>query len=562
MFGDSVDLSAAITEYGRGETRKMDFILNKITMSTDYNASAKEFFVGCSNFNGQFPENLAYSLFDLFLISKPWHSFVSDIAENCLLLLVNIATQYEQLAQQLLSNFCATLFSSSLYSSSSADADTSEIVFKALREFLNSLPHFESQFIGCLERTLPSWGRPTPQLFTALANALRLCYETPQLLSPSSIQQLLCFCFTLLIDIEVNIEPTITSSAECPLSKLSLPFDVDHFTKNKQLIFETLSDKSPPATPLFWLSVMSLSLIFPGGNSELVDQSAKKRRWAFMCAVFRDMRTRFFHRVLPVQSAFAAYPLLLIYMCSLRPGLVVNFLESLWKFVKDTRQPNEVRVRCLNYLADYLARSNHVSNEIIVEQLHDMAAWCVEYTYFRRNRLSSQFKKMFAEHTLFYIIFESIVFVLTYRQIEIIGTPKYRHSCTFLPLGQLINCPFKPLDRLTSGLRSHFLAVSFAYKMNWTSSLVPEIPSELDPCPMPSFTCPFSEAAATFPITSHLSLLRDFVQSKRTRKRPLENDAASSSNGALEYPSVTNKRINSRTFKPRHFNFNALADIT
>ncbi|EUB62950.1 hypothetical protein ECG_04866 [Echinococcus granulosus] len=561
------DLLQAISEYDRGETRKMDFFINRLTLADESSIDVETFMDDCLRHSDQFSESLANIICNILYHSKPWYSFNPTTSNKCLLFLVNIATRLDGFAQHLLSHLCNVICSPLSYLSSDNSADIVELSIIALREFFASMPQFEGLFIDCLCRKISGWGRPAPQLFTALANVLKLCYGSSRLFSDTSIQQLLCVCFNLLSDIETNTEPIalFSSDIESLFSKLSDPFNPDELEENKRVISNSLTDKFPSLAPVFWLLAVSLLKIFPKKKEPALDKAAKKQEWVQMCAVFQSLRTRFLQFVLPIQADFVAYPLLLIFMSGLRAGLVVNLVEKLWKFVNDTRQPVEVRTRCMRHLADYLALSRHCTTEVVIEQLHDLAAWCVEYTYFRRGRLSSHLKVMLQEHTLFYTVFESIVYILTYRQAELIGTPSGRHACADLPLVQLINSPFKPLNALEPSLRSHFQALSFAYKMSWIATMRPECPAEMDSPPKPSFACPLSNAIASLAFASRMDLLNDFVPAKRTFKRPHENgDAHSCSsappNGEQSEDQPTSKR--KTPSESRHFNFNALLDLT
>ncbi|KAL5109783.1 hypothetical protein TcWFU_001169 [Taenia crassiceps] len=547
IMGDKPDdLSQAISEYNRGEARKMDFFINRLAMSNESSTDVETFMDDCLRLSSRFPESLADIICNILLESKPWYSFNPYTSNTCILFLVNMATRFDNFAQRLLSHFCSIICSPLSHQPSNSNVDNVALSFIGLREFFASMPQFEGFFIDCLCRKIPGWGRPAPQLFLALANILKLCYDSPRLFSDASIQQMLCACFNLLSDVETNTDSLalFSSQTELLFSKLNDPFNPDELEKNQKVIYGSLTDEFPSSAPAFWLLAVSLLKMFPKKKEPVLDKVAKKREWAHMCAIFRSLRTRFFHFVLPIQSDFVVYPLLLIFMSGLRPGLIVNLVEKLWAFVVDTKQPDEVRTRCMRYLADYLARSRHCTTEIVIEQLHDLAAWCVEYTYFRRGRLSSHLDIMIREHRLFYTVFESIIYVLTYRQAELIGTPSERHSCADLPLVQLLNCPFKPLTALESSLRSHFQTLSFAYKLSWIATMTPECPAEMSSPPKPSFNCPLSHALASLAIASRMHLANDFIPAKRTLKRPLENgDAQScssipSSNGHIEVMSL------------------------
>ncbi len=572
MAGETADaITDAVNKFIQGETRKMDFLMNHVIQCQKTDETVRNFLDVFLHWQEKLPDSLAMGLFRLFLTQKPWHSFEPTEAEQCLLLLVNVAIRSDKLVDQLLHTVCEQLcFPPS--TSTDMTMDHFEIISSAMRELLSLLPHTEGQLIESLERALPSWGRPAPQLLTALFNVLKLCYVSPPVLSESSTQKVMGLLFSLLVDIECNVEGAADAetSTECPIAALSDPVDTEKFDENTEALSQTLTATSSSANLVLWLLVMGLRKMFPE-NSD-ASKSAKKQEWVHMCAIFRSMRSRFLQHVLPVQSTFTAYPLLLIFMCSLRPGLTVSLLENLWTHTKNTRQTDEVRVRCMSYLGDYLARSAHCSSEVLLEQLSDMTAWCVEYTYFRRSRLPPRFRAMLSEHKLFYTVFEAIIYVLTYRQAELIGTTKNRHACAVLPLGQLINCPFKPLDGVKPELRAHFLAVAAAYKMNWTATLPPGEPVDVETCPRPSFTCFFSQAARSIPFASHLSLLRDYKPAKRARKRGLENGASEQSSTVPSSSEATaeetqepankkRKRTAVRKFKAKHFNFNALANI-
>ena len=567
MEEESVDLSVAISEYVNGETRKMNVFMNKLMMTDSSSPEAAICINDCLRLHDEFPESLATTMYNTLLYSRPWYTFEPEISKKCISFLINLITHYDDLAHLLLSHFCEMMCSSISCSYSDTKFDKVEACFGGLREFLSSMPQFETLFVECLQQKAPGWGRPAPQLFSAVANILGLCFEFSGLFSDISIRKMFFICLNLLSNIEVNTTGSrhITdSSVEPVLSKLSDPYNIHEFETNKMELLRALTDKSPSAGPLFWLLSVTLLRIFSKKKDVALTKVEKKREWAHMCSLFRDLRDIFVQRILPIQATFTSFPLLLIFMASLRSGLVINLVESLWKCVKDSKQLDEVRIRCMQYLADYVARSNHCSVEVVSEQLFDLGAWCVEYTYYRKGQLSTSIKTMIREHRLFYIVFESIIYILTFRQAELFETHASRRTCASLPLVQLINSPFKPLDALKSTLRSHFEVVSLAYKMNWVITMpIAECPLDVDSHPRPSFDCPLQNALDSLPPTARPDLFRNFSFAKKTLKRSHENGDANSHASIASSDideNLTNHR--SKRFKPKYFNFSVLEDLT
>lgn len=565
MEDHSVDVATAIADYHRGEKRNMDCLINHVTQAQTTDYIVKKFFSECISCLNDIPQNLAVYLFKLFLGSRPWHSFAPEQAEQCLLLIVHISVRFEHLVDELLLAMCESICN--LPKLPDGTEYTFEIILKVIREYLSLAPQSESQLVENLLRTLPNWGRPALIIFTALANVLKLCYISPPIFNPSSVQRILDALVALLVEIEINTEVPDRNldSRDCPISSLEQPFNESEFAQNVENIIPTITPTANSANLVLWLFIMCIQQIFHGRPEP--SKSAKKREWIQMCAIYRAIRTRFVQHILPVQSTFSAFPLLLLNFCSLRPGLMVSLLENLWGTVTDSRQPDEVRIRCMTYLADCLAHATYCTVEVVLEQLSDLAAWCVEYTYFRRGSLPFRFKQMLTENSLFYVVFESIIHVITYRQAELIGNTRNRHACAGLPLGQLINCPFKPLDALKPGLRNCFLSVASGYRMTWTATMsAVNEPVDPDIPPQPSYACPFSNAVAAIPFASQLGLLCNYAPAKRLNKRVLqiENGTELSSSTAVssseDYQQPSEKRV-TRKIKAKHFNFNALANL-
>ena len=218
--------------------------------------------------------------------------------------------------------------------------------------------------------------------------------------------------------------------------------------------------------------------------------------------------------------------------------------------------PEAVRVKTMRMMADFLARSKLCSSEFVIQQLHTMAAWCVEYTHFRRKMISTNLQRMMKNHSIFYTVFESIIYVITFRQSEIVGTSTGRHATMNLPLIQLINSPFKPLDLIDSTLRAQFQAANCAYKMTWITQVALLDPVDPMSAPKPSFGCSLSKALSVLPSVNGLHLFNEFAPAKRLLKRSLSTDSTDSFSTADDQPPL--RKRSKQHLTTEHFNFDAL----
>lgn len=552
-------LSKAISEFIGGAPRNLNYFINKLSSADRSSDEIGLIIDELLRIKGEIPLSVGELLTKLLTDARPWYVYGPEISKKAIDLLVTLATHYDELAEYFLSHICGIICSSSLYLDGGSEIDRTKMALSSLREFFASMPHFESSFLNYMRRSFPIWGRPTPQLFSDMSNVLKLCTDSHHMLSFNTIAKVFSACLELLANVEIRAQMKNDSVDAFP-ADLAEPFNPDMFDENCDIISKSLTKNSDKHAALFWLHCVSLLKIFPTNTKGSLRKDERNREWSSMCRVFRDLRDTFVQRILPVQSSFAAFPLLLMFMSTLRPSLGVNLLENLWNIVKDTRQIEEVQIASARYLADYLARCRHCIENVVLEQLHDLAAWCVEYTYHRKGRpVSQSLEFMKRNHELFYAIFESIVYVITFRQANLFGSSAYRDRCAQIPLIQLISSPFKPLDAVEPSLRANFLAVSSAYKMNWTAVMLPnEYSTEMNFSPKPSFSCPFTVALRMIPIAAHLGLFNDFVLAKKIRKRAYENgNDIASSDGE---PQSSAKRF--KNSAPRYFNFQALDDLT
>ncbi|KAM3183237.1 hypothetical protein ACTXT7_010742 [Hymenolepis weldensis] len=550
-------LSKAISEHINGNSKNLNYFINKLIGADESSGEIGPIIDEFQRIIAVIPLSIGELLVQLFTGAKPWYIFTPEISQKAIDLTVALATQFEELAESFLNHICGVICKPSLCSDEAKHIPIDILTimaFKSLRDFFASMPHFEDSFVTCLFRSFPSWGRQINLLFSDMASVFRLCYESPQIISSDTIEKIFFTCFDLLVKFETK-EYVQKDSVDTIPADLIDPFNPERFNEVFRTISSSLTPESSKHSTLFWLYCVCILKAFPKHNRKTSSKDERKKEWKSMCAVFRNLRDSFVQNILPLQSPVAVTPLLVTFMSSLHPNLGINLLENLWTFVTDTRQREEVQISCVRYLADYLARCRRLSEDVVIEQLQDFASWCVQYTYHRKGRpISHSFELMKSNHKLFYTIFESIVYVVTFRQAKLIGSSTHRVRCTQIPLIQLISSPFKPLDAIEPNLRANFLALSCTYKMNWTAVMLPnEYSSQVESDPKPSFPCPLIAAMQTIPIAGCLDLFNDFVLAKRTQKRAIENGngIASSSKESSELPEK----------RSRYFNFKALTDL-
>nr|CDS25751.1 RNA polymerase I specific transcription initiation factor RRN3 [Hymenolepis microstoma] len=550
-------LSKAVSEHISGNSKNLNYFINKLVGADESSDEIEPIISEFHRIMSEIPLSIGELLVRLFTVSKPWYIFTPKISQKAIDLTVALSTQFEELAESFLSHICGVICKPSLYSDEAehiAEDGLITMAFNSLRDFFVSMPHFEDSFVNFLFRSFPSWGRQTNLLFLDMSSVFRLCYASPRILSIATIEKIFFTSFDLLVKFETR-ENVQKVCADTIPTDLEDPFNPERFDEAFRTISSGLTPESNKHSTLFWLYCVSILKAFPKYNGKALSTHGQNMEWKSMCAVFRNLRDLFVLNILPLQSPVAVIPLLVTFMSSLHPSLAINFLENLWTFVIDTRQREEVQISCVRYLADYMAHFRCLSENVVIEQLQDFASWCVQYTYHRKGRpISHSLELMKNNHKLFYTIFESIVYIVTFRQAKLIGSSAYRARCTQIPLIQLISSPFKPLDAIEPSLRSNFLALSFAYKMNWTAVMLPnEYSSQVEYDPKPSFPCPLIAAMQTIPIAGHLDLFDDFVFAKRTQKRIIENgkEVASSNEESFQIPEK----------RSRYFNFKALTDL-
>ncbi|VDN15878.1 unnamed protein product [Dibothriocephalus latus] len=377
-------LEIAVAEYARGEHRNVDLILNEIKTARKFPVAHQNFFSECLRLVDDLPSNLMLAFANLFLTEKQWFTLEPELRDQCICLLTFISLRNSSVLNHFLMSACNLLFSVDVHFDDKDKrhypSQCFDLAAKCLHELVLAIPQAEDQVLEILKMSLPSWRRPIKEVFVSCCNLLALSHWALQhpFLSETSISTLMDLVFIQLIDLEAHIDITDYSTQNSILPAVDDLLEKSSFEKNVLQMLEVLdasdSNEHSKVEILVWLSIMYLHIAFDAFPKSQSPVKINKQEWSQLCSVFRCMRTRFFQYVLPVQNYFTAFPLVLAVACSLRPGVVVSYAESLWNFIKDARQPTASRVRCVAYLSDTLARSNYDSHEVLLELLHDMAS--------------------------------------------------------------------------------------------------------------------------------------------------------------------------------------------
>ncbi|CAH8573330.1 unnamed protein product [Heterobilharzia americana] len=171
--------------------------------------------------------------------------------------------------------------------------------------------------------------------------------------------------------------------------------------------------------------------------------------WDLLCSIFRRARDIFSEHILPVNIYLSAYPMICFYMCSLRGGLVISFVDFLWNAVKDEHRDQGSRLMALSYLCFLLVNGKFCFIDLVLEIMHDMATWCIDYTYRHRRLLTGAHTNLLSSDNKIY-----------YEHFE---------SCNRLPIAQISISPFKPMLNMSEELRRAFFQIISAYHLSWST---------------------------------------------------------------------------------------------
>ncbi|KAH8857571.1 RNA polymerase I-specific transcription initiation factor RRN3 [Schistosoma japonicum] len=342
----------------------------------------------------------------------------------------------------------------------------------------HNVPQTVSIIVDLLIKRFPNWRKPVKELIWAtysisffLSNS-----KSSKLLTPTHKCAIISVILTAIIDLELNpdgiqCENLLASFENTTVNMVFQKFDKSVLEEKLGALFDTIqdfvtNDKNWLKLELIcWLFVSYISSIC---TIETNDSSSRELNWDLLCSVFRCARDLFSEHILPVNICLIAYPMICFYMCSLRGGLAVNFADFLWTVVKNNHRDQVSRLMALSYLCFLLVHGKFCFVDLIIEILHDIATWCVDYTYRNRNLLTSTHSNaLLSENKIYYATCNVLVYIFVQLHSELLS-PKYFESCNRLPMAQISISPFKPLLYMPMELRQTFFRIISAYHLSWS----------------------------------------------------------------------------------------------
>ncbi|KAK4468071.1 hypothetical protein MN116_008244 [Schistosoma mekongi] len=342
----------------------------------------------------------------------------------------------------------------------------------------HNVPQTVSIIVDLLIKRFPNWRKPVKELIWATYNISFFLSnnKSSELLTSTHKCSIISVILTAIIDLELNpdgiqSENLLASFENTTVNKVFQKSDKSVLEGNVGALFDIIqdlvtNDKNWLKLELIcWLFVSYISSIC---TTETNDSSSGELNWESLCSVFRCARDLFSEHILPVNVCLIAYPMVCFYMCSLRGGLAINFSDFLWTVVKNNHRDQVSRLMALSYLCFLLVNGKFCFVDLIIEMLHDIATWCVDYTYRNRNLLTSTHSHvLLSENKIYYAVCDVLVYIFVQLHSELLSS-KYFESCNRLPIAQIILSPFKPLLYTPVELRQAFFRIISAYHLSWS----------------------------------------------------------------------------------------------
>ncbi|TGZ63315.1 hypothetical protein CRM22_006982 [Opisthorchis felineus] len=404
---------------------------------------------------------------------------------------------------------------------------------------LSIVPQSEATLTDRIISKFPGWRKPLSELILTSSNVLCLIasQSTSRWLSIPNICSLLGTIFKLIVDLELSPDhPSHTVPEQPSLSCEAENLCMSALQNRVYEIVEQVTAKEGTSVSkleiLTWIVMTQLRTVCTRAAPNSLDTN--NLDWSVLCSVFKRMRSLFAQFVLPVNIRIEAFPLLCLYTASLRGGLMINWTEFLWNTIKDDQQDCGTRVTAVAYLVSLLSRIRTCPSDLVIELLHDMTRWCVDYVYRHRGLIvvTNEAELLVTEHRLYYAVCHAIFYIIVQLHGTLLDNEYYRASCETLPLAQIMLSPLSPLENTPTDLRWAFERIISTYHLSCASMSVSPVfsivdracgdvlPTTLDTClladvrPSQLFSLPFqSKLCLIKPFVQHL--FRDFVLGKR-----------------------------------------------
>ncbi|VDP19356.1 unnamed protein product [Echinostoma caproni] len=422
------------------------------------------------------PDHLIRQLFEPMNDLGSWINCEKTVAKEVTQLLVSIAVHFNSISQDVIDAFVLFLFNKTDPMSDRPDHDEM-LVVQFFQQLMKIAPQSERFVTERILNKFPGWRKPLIDILWPMLNSLYLFCSpsTSSFFSIASKSALFSQLCKLLIDLEFNLQdhPGELLSFVTSIEPL---IDYDNFQSMRATICEFLTSETVSSTidrnnTNDWVKLDLLTWLLSSHLPVLCAATDPKQKldWPLLCAVFKQMRGLFAQHVLPVSSSsLNAFPLICSFTTTLRGGLMVSFAEFLWTSVKDEHKDIGSRTHALSFLTFLMARTNACFLDLVVELLHEMTGWCVDYVYKNRNRFShTKVSDLVRTNSVYYAVCDSLFYTLVQLHASLFDSTYYRSSCDRLPLAQIILSPLDPLSHMKSNLRMAISMLVSAYNFGW-----------------------------------------------------------------------------------------------
>ncbi|THD23296.1 hypothetical protein D915_005623 [Fasciola hepatica] len=413
------------------------------------------------------PEHLVRQLLEPLSDPNSWKDCDTSLIEEVTQLLISIAVHFNDLSQDMVDILVLLIFTESAASAS----DDKKLSVQFFKQLMKVAPQSERLITERLLHKFPGWRRPSKDLLWPTMNGLFLfcSSETAKFLSASSKAAFASKLCHMLIDLEFSLDDADRVSTP---QNSKPPVDDEDFKSMRTITCRFVEEKISTDTGNNWMKLDLLTwfvlshLRFLCARS---DSTKPELDWSLLCTVFKRMRELFSQHILPVSTFLTAFPLVFLFTTTLRGGLMVNLTEFLWTVVKDEHKITENRINALSFLTFLMTRVNACFLDLVIELLHEMAGWCVDYVYQNRSRLSrAKIHDLPQTNMVYYAVCDSLFFTITQLHASLFDSIYYRSSCDRMPLAQIILSPLNPMSHMKVALRDSISLLASAYNLGWS----------------------------------------------------------------------------------------------
>ncbi|KAF8563374.1 hypothetical protein P879_11602, partial [Paragonimus westermani] len=471
-------LISAVETWGTGDYVGFTVCLHKLAQPKEYPSKHMSSLlrVLCSNLQW-LTEDMANELLTSVDTPANWFSCDIPVRSGVIQLLSQIAVQFNGCAPKVC-EVCAQLLLGKDITTPSLFRSSFELSSEFVHRLVSAVPQYEPVLTDQLLNKFPGWRKSCSELLLAICNILHLLCSPSysNCLSLASKGMIFTAFCELLVELELNPDDDTPTADVDDLAAL-LP-DLKHglmsWSELQEFTGQILSHPSSTVDNsnkrklelCTCLLTAHLRTVCVDRSNSVCDKGECQLDWTVLCAIFKRMRESFAQYVLPINTPFHYFPLVCFYTASLRGGLMVSWTEFLWDVVKSEHQDSGSRITAISYLVELLARARMCVLDLVMELLHDMTAWCVDYVYRHRGMLMTNHSKLLlTENRVYYAVCDAIVYVLVQLHGPLLDSRYYFQSCDHLPLAQIKLSVLSPWTNMPDQLRRAFEHICMTYNL-------------------------------------------------------------------------------------------------